>query len=511
MGARGPEPVQLNREEFLKLVSMQCTQEEIASWFNISVDTLDRWCLREMGEKLAEFWDKRKFTGKVRVRKAQFAIMEAGGSGAATMAIFLGKALLGQRDTPPDTPPNPSITGMIGTQPLEKFTFAQFCQNAKYPAPYPKQLEIQAFIVTGSDPRMLLGSRGYGKTEYGTILGLAYDIYLNPDENTTLIITKSRTRNAAIMYEIAAALKANGVELDAESTTHIRLKGLVGPNHTVEAITIKASLRGRHPKRIIMDDPVTDEDTSEAMRKLVKKRYDEAYKLCKNIVIIGQPAHAFDLFAELRGLVNLMEVPHGTIPELDADLAAMEAAGVDKNSIEMSYHLRIPKSGSTIFSNIKYVDAYPTGDSVAFIDPSDGGDYTALAIARGYMDGIAATGACWKKPWYHALDDIVAMLVARKVKRVCFETNNTGNQPIEQLRKLLAPYGIGVVGKHSDSNKHACIQSAGSYAHMIHLSKDTPKVYTDLVVKYEYGAEFDDPPDSLARLLEWAGLIRGKK
>lgn len=403
---------------------------------------------------------------------------------------------------------------------IEKVSFTDFCLKAKYPAPFPKQIEMWEFGFTLDMPRLLLGSRGYGKSDYLTVLGLAYSIYCNyidnlnegnPLDESNLIISKSKSRNTAMIEEIAKALIENGVQLEKQNSTCIRVKGTIGKDHSVEALTIKTSFRGRHPKRIIMDDPVTEEDVSDAMRILVKRKYDEAYKLCKNILVIGQPAHAFDLYAELRGILNKLEIPWGSIPELDVDLEAMRLAGVDQNSIEMSYHLRIPQDGSSIFSNLKYLDSMPEGDTVAFIDPSDGGDYTAISIIKGHFDGVAVFGKAYKKAWYHCLDDLVPVLLAKRVRKLCFETNKHGTQPIEQLQILLAPHGIGVVGKFSDTNKHAVIQSAGSYAHMIHLSKDSDKVYTDQVVKYEYNAKHDDAPDSLARCLEWIGLIRGKK
>lgn len=54
-------------------------------------------------------------------------------------------------------------------------------------------------------------------------------------------------------------------------------------------------------------------------------------------------------------------------------------------------------------------------------------------------------------------------------------------------------------------------RTAGSYAHQLYLSKQSDRSYTDHVVKYEYGAKFDDAPDSLARGLEWLGLLKVKK
>lgn len=503
----GRPRLKINWDEVTKLISYQCTQKEIAAFFDVSVDTLERACVRDLGCRFADLWENRKLLGKIRLRKAQFAIVERRGPGAATMAIYLDKKLNPEENPDaPKPPPEPEKKTEDAVR-----TFAQFCEMAGYPNPYPKQIEMKDFGITDDEPRMLLGARGYGKSDYVTVLGVAYEVYLKGTAATTLIISKSRIRNTAMIEEIATALKKNGVVLEKENASCIRVQGLIGKDHSVEVITIKSSFRGRHPKLIVMDDPVTEEDTSEAMRTLVKKKYDEAYKLCKNILIIGQPAHAFDLYAELKDSLKTLEVPHGQIPELDADLEAMKLAGVSPQSIEMSYHLRIPKDGSSIFSNLRFLDRFPTGESaVAYIDPSDGGDYTAITVMKAYMDGVAVVGHAWKKAWYHCLDEIVPILVARGVKRLCFETNATGNQPIIQLRSLLGPKEIGVVGKHSDTNKHAVITAAGSYAHMIHLSKESDRIYTDQVTKYEYKSKHDDAPDSLARCLEWLGLLRGK-
>jgi len=392
-----------------------------------------------------------------------------------------------------------------------KKSFEDFCEAAKYPRPYEKQVEMKDFLLHEEEPRILLGARGYGKTDYMTILGVAYDVYCNPADSTNLIISKSKTRNTAMIDEIGKALIANGVTLDIENASCIRVAGMIGKDHSIEALTIKSSFRGRHPKRIIMDDPVTEEDTSDAVRLLVKKKYDEAYKLSKNICVIGQPAHAFDLYSDLRPILKKMEVPHGTILELDADLEAMKLAGVDLNSIEMSYHLRVPKNSSSSFADVSYIESFPGRDSVAFIDPSfEGGDYTAMTVLTKHFDGVAIQGHVWKRAWNHCIDEMVERMRSLGVKKLCFETNSLGDQPLQLLRSHPGIAGIGVMGKKSTENKHARIMAAGVFAKLIHLSQNSDKIYIDQVVKYEYKAKFDDAPDSLASCMEWVGLIKGK-
>lgn len=393
-----------------------------------------------------------------------------------------------------------------------KVDFTTFCTNAGYPAPLEEQIGFTQFGFDLVEPRLLLGARGYGKTDYLTILRVAYDIYLHGVATSNLILTKSKIRNSAIMQEIAHALIANGVELEKQNASCVRVAGLVGKDHSVEAITIKTSMRGRHPKRAIMDDPVTDEDVSQAERKLVKRKYNELMKLCSNVLVIGQPAHKHDLYAELRPLLKVLELPHGTIPKLDHDLEAQRLAGVDEASIQASYFLKIVSDGGAPFEKIRYVDQFIVGDSVAWVDPSHkGGDLTALTILRAYGQGIQVVGFVWKKAWNHCLDDIEKRLKQFGVRRLAFETNNLGTMPIEILQTQLAPKGIGVVGRDSIKNKHSKIMAAGVASEILHLSKQSDRAYIDGVIQYEYGAEPDDAPDSLASCLDWIGLIKGKK
>jgi hypothetical protein len=294
---------------------------------------------------------------------------------------------------------------------------------------------------------------------------------------------------------------------------HLRVIGVSGKDHSVSALTIGAtSFRGRHPDLIIMDDPVTEEDVSEATRERLQRKYNELVKLCQNIAIIGQPVHVFDLYETLRPLVKTMEIPHGTIPELDHDLEAMALAGVSEKSINASYHLKVTSEAGNPLSKVSFVDRFPKGHSVAFIDPSfRGGDYTAMSIGRQHFEGIAIQGHCWKKSWDDCLSEIVRACHMYDVKKLCFETNSLGMMPLKILREQLAPLGVSVVGKDSTGFKHSRIMAAGTFAHMIHLAKTSDRIYVQQTTKYEYGSKFDDAPDSLASLLEWIGLIRGKR
>ena len=390
-----------------------------------------------------------------------------------------------------------------------KVDFTEFCTNADYPKPFEKQIEMQEFAFGGKDPRLLLGARGYGKTDYVTILGVAYNLYLDNDLSV-LIITKSRERNTAILHEIHHACVKNGLKFEVVNAGNLRLQGYRGKDNNVSAVTVgTSSLRGRHPKIVICDDPITIEDTSPAIRARVKRVYDEITKLTHNVVVIGQPAHFDDLYQNLRPVLAKKEYPYGVIPELDVDLEAQRLAGVDEASIQASYFLKILSENEAPFGKIKMIDKYPIGDSVAFIDPSfEGGDYTAISIVRAHFDGIAIVGFCYKRSWDNCIDEMIAKIKKYKVKRLAFETNSLGETPIKLLRENLS--GVGVVGYKNITNKHQRIMNAGSYAHLMHLTKESEKNYIDQIVKYEYNVKNDDAPDSLASCLHWLGLIRGK-
>ena len=84
--ARPKKEIDYNAVE--KLASIQCTQEEIANFLDISVRTLQR------DEEFCRLYKKGQDNGKMSLRRYQFKLAEKNTS----MAIFLGKQYLGQRD-----------------------------------------------------------------------------------------------------------------------------------------------------------------------------------------------------------------------------------------------------------------------------------------------------------------------------------------------------------------------------------------------------------------------------
>jgi len=86
--------IKIDQKQFENLCKMQCTETEIMSWFDVSKDTLLRWCKATYGGDFATVYEQKKEGGKIALRRYQLQLAEKN----PTMAIFLGKQYLGQRD-----------------------------------------------------------------------------------------------------------------------------------------------------------------------------------------------------------------------------------------------------------------------------------------------------------------------------------------------------------------------------------------------------------------------------
>ena len=390
--------------------------------------------------------------------------------------------------------------------------YPEFCKRAGYPQPFKKQIEMKEFMFSGDFPRMILGARGYGKTDYGTILGTA-EALINNNQREILIVTKERERGKEIVEEIRNVLLIYNARLAGRAKTKIRFKNKTGKEPNLVALTVRSrGFRGRHPDMVIMEDPITPEDTSPAERKRVKSVYEEIYKLCKNIVIIGQPVHKADLYQELRQKIPTFLMIWGDIPELDCDLEAQRLAGVSEESIQASYFLNIIGADNLPFYKIETVD-FNARENVAFIDPArEGADYTAISIAGRNFDNLIVSGWAFRKPWYDCLEEFEKIFTALNVNKVCIETNGIGDLAVIQMRQL----GIPTVGRNTTTNKHSRIMNIASYVNDIKLYEMTNgegeliranQIYIDQVKNYEYNVEHDDAPDSLAGVAIFMGLI----
>lgn len=95
-GQRKQAQEKIKRDQFENMCGIQCTEEEIAAIFGVSVDTLERWVKNEYKRSFAEVFREKRQYGKASLRRRQW--LKATEQMDTTMLIFLGKQYLGQAD-----------------------------------------------------------------------------------------------------------------------------------------------------------------------------------------------------------------------------------------------------------------------------------------------------------------------------------------------------------------------------------------------------------------------------
>lgn len=85
---------EIDQKSFENLCGLQCTKEEICSFFEVTDKTLEAWCKRTYKAGFSEIFKRKRGKGKISLRRSQFRLAEKN----ATMAIWLGKQYLDQAD-----------------------------------------------------------------------------------------------------------------------------------------------------------------------------------------------------------------------------------------------------------------------------------------------------------------------------------------------------------------------------------------------------------------------------
>ena len=84
----------IKKEQFEKLCEIQCTEQEIMSFFGVCKDTLISWCVNTYGVNFSTIYNEKRQGGKASLRRSQFELAKTN----ASMSIWLGKQYLGQKD-----------------------------------------------------------------------------------------------------------------------------------------------------------------------------------------------------------------------------------------------------------------------------------------------------------------------------------------------------------------------------------------------------------------------------
>ena len=84
----------IDQKQFEELCHIQCTQEEICAVLNVDEATLIKWCKETYGVTFSKVFEQKRKGGKTSLRRKQWNLADTN----ATMAIWLGKQFLGQKD-----------------------------------------------------------------------------------------------------------------------------------------------------------------------------------------------------------------------------------------------------------------------------------------------------------------------------------------------------------------------------------------------------------------------------
>lgn len=111
-GGRPPKEIDWGLVE--KCCQIQCTQEEIASMCETTVDTLDKHCKETNKVSFSDYFQEKRKGGRISLRRAQW--QKAVKEGNPTMQIWLGKQYLDQSDKNEVNLPNAEIKLVYGNE-----------------------------------------------------------------------------------------------------------------------------------------------------------------------------------------------------------------------------------------------------------------------------------------------------------------------------------------------------------------------------------------------------------
>lgn len=91
----GRPPAPIDPDQVERLAAMQCTDEEIAHFFGVTIRTFQRRKKKaDLSERVAQGRDR----GKISLRRLQWMTANSGDRAAVVMQIWLGKQILNQKD-----------------------------------------------------------------------------------------------------------------------------------------------------------------------------------------------------------------------------------------------------------------------------------------------------------------------------------------------------------------------------------------------------------------------------
>ena len=94
MAKRGRPKKEIDQKEFEKLCGLQCTLEEMCSFFDCDNKTLEKWCVSTYKKNFSEIFAVKRGIGKISLRRAGFELAKKN----PAVHIFYCKNYLGMTD-----------------------------------------------------------------------------------------------------------------------------------------------------------------------------------------------------------------------------------------------------------------------------------------------------------------------------------------------------------------------------------------------------------------------------
>ena len=85
---------EIDKKSFESLCGIQCTQEEVCQFFDITDKTLNRWCRSTYGKTFSEVFAQKRGLGRISLRRAGFNMAQKN----PAVHIFYAKNFLGMTD-----------------------------------------------------------------------------------------------------------------------------------------------------------------------------------------------------------------------------------------------------------------------------------------------------------------------------------------------------------------------------------------------------------------------------
>jgi PBSX family phage terminase large subunit len=189
---------EINQRQFESLCGLQCTQQEICDFFNLTDKTLTNWCKKTYGESFSEVFRQKRGNGKISLRRSQWQAAEKGN---ASLLIWLGKQYLSQSETP--------------AKEAEKEDSQPFDIPAKLmAAPY---FDMHRDICDKEHMEYVAyGGRGSAKSSFVS-LEIVHLIKNNPDIHAVCARKVANTLRDSVFSQIIWAIDALGLSAQFES------------------------------------------------------------------------------------------------------------------------------------------------------------------------------------------------------------------------------------------------------------------------------------------------------